>query len=161
MSRHASRDAQSVVDLFKRMRAPRVLVSPSMETGWDFPYDECRYQIIAKVPFVDTRSAVIRARHKSDKKYLNYVVALTLIQMVGRGMRASDDWCETLIIDDNIRWFWAAAREFFPAWFRAAYKVHNRPDGSAPAPLDVTKAVAPYSGGIRTKAQLIQAKLKG
>jgi hypothetical protein len=38
------------VATFKRRKAPAFLVSPSMTTGWDFPYDQCRWQIIAKVP---------------------------------------------------------------------------------------------------------------
>lgn len=119
---HASRNARDIVAYFKNARAPRVLVSPSMETGWDFPYDQCEYQIIAKVPFLDTRSVVTKARAKADKRYLNYMTALRIIQQCGRGMRAADDRCVTYIVDDNIGWFWQAAREFFPKWFKAGYK---------------------------------------
>ena len=131
MLTHRSVNTRDVVEEFKRSRAPRVLVSPSMDTGWDFPYEQCEYQIIAKVPFVDTRSAIIKARAKSDKKYLNYAAALSIIQQNGRGMRSEDDQCETFVIDDHIEWFMAAAREFFPKWFRSAYKKAN----GLPAPL--------------------------
>lgn len=121
MLTHKSFNTREVVEQFKRRGAPCVFVSPSMDTGWDFPYEQCEYQIIAKVPFLDTRSAIIKARAKSDKKFLNYATALTLIQQNGRGMRAEDDQCETFVIDDNISWFMNAAKEFFPQWFRAAY----------------------------------------
>lgn len=122
MLTHRSADTREVVEEFKQRRAPAVLVSPSVGTGWDFPYDECEYQIIAKTPFIDTRSGVLKARVKSDKKYANYVAALTIIQQYGRGMRAEDDSCETFIIDDHIAWFIHAGREFFPRWFMAAYQ---------------------------------------
>lgn len=129
---HGSRTARDVVEQFKRARPPIVLVSPSMETGWDFPYDECEYQIIAKVPFMDSRSKVIQARAKSDKQYLNYMTALSIVQQYGRGMRAADDQCETFIIDDHIGWFIAAAKPFFPRWFMAAYQKRV---GPPPQPL--------------------------
>lgn len=122
MLSHGSRTAGDAVAEFKRSSAPRVFVSPSMETGWDFPYDQCEYQIIAKVPFPDTRTGVMKARVASDKKYQNYVTVLSLVQQYGRGMRAEDDSCETIIIDDHIEWFWPAAKEFWPKWFASAYK---------------------------------------
>jgi Rad3-related DNA helicase len=105
-----------------------------METGWDFPADQCRYQIIAKVPFIDSRSLIIKARSKSDKTYLNYLTAQAIIQMVGRGMRSADDWCETYIIDDHIEWFWQAARKqgLWPKWFQTAY----RREAGVPDPID-------------------------
>lgn len=120
---HGSRNARDTVDRFRREPGPCVLVSPAMETGWDFPYDQCRYQIIAKVPFIDSRSPIVAARARSDKAYLNYLVSMSLVQQYGRGMRAEDDWCETFIIDDHIEWFMKAARKqnLFAKWFLAAY----------------------------------------
>lgn len=132
MLTHRSSNTREVVEQFKRASAPRILVSPSLDTGWDFPYDQCEYQIIAKVPFVDTRSTVVRARAKSDKKYLNYVTALRLIQQNGRGMRSEDDQCETIVVDDNIAWFMGAAKEFFPKWFMSAYR---KAQSGPPSPL--------------------------
>lgn len=129
---HGSRNARDVVAQFKRAKPPVILISPSMETGWDFPYDQCEFQIIAKVPFLDTRSAVLQARARSDKKYLNYMTVLSLIQQYGRGMRAEDDRCETFIVDDNIEWFWPAAKEFWPKWFKAAYRRHPGVPPAAP-----------------------------
>lgn len=121
---HGGRNTRDVVADFKQRTGGWILVSPSMETGWDFPGDQCRYQIIAKVPFVDSRSPVIKARTKSDKTYLNYLTARSIIQMVGRGMRSADDWCETFIIDDHIDWMWSAMKKggLLPRWFMAAFR---------------------------------------
>lgn len=131
MVTHTTRTTRSAVEQFKRAAAPCVLVSPSVEEGFDFAYDLCAYQILAKVPFVDMRSAIMQARVKSDRSYANYLTALSLIQQVGRGMRAEDDACENLIIDDHIIWFWRAAKKLFPAWFRAAW----RTSAGLPPPL--------------------------
>lgn len=117
---HDSSTTRSTVDRFKRMDAPAILVSPAVGTGWDFPYEECRFQIVAKLPFVDNRPAVIAARHKADKHYLNYVCLVALIQMTGRGVRAEDDACHTYIIDDNWSWFQSRTRAMMPKWFRSA-----------------------------------------
>ena len=123
--------AREVVDRFKRAAVGSILVGPSFDTGFDFPYQECEYQIIVKMPFIDSRPKVIEARKKSDKQYLNYVTVLRLIQMCGRGMRASDDRCETFILDANALWFLRAAKGMLPAWFRAAIRYIDR----IPAPL--------------------------
>jgi Rad3-related DNA helicase len=93
-----------------------------MDTGYDFAGDECRYQVIAKLPFPDLRSAVQRMRMEVDKEYRNYVTAQDLVQMSGRIVRSEDDWGETFIIDDNIEWFVKQAREFLPAWWRQAFR---------------------------------------
>jgi Rad3-related DNA helicase len=117
------------VEKFKRAQAPCILVSPSVEEGFDFPGELCRYQIIAKVPFVDTRDPLIQERVKMDKGYGNYLAAMSMVQMAGRGMRSTDDWCETFIVDDHWQWFQKAAR--FPDWFRRAWKWEAR----VPEPL--------------------------
>lgn len=132
--------ARDVVERFKARKHPGILVGPSFDTGFDFPYDQCEYQIIAKVPFIDSSGLVTKARAKADKKYLNYVAALRLVQMSGRGMRAVDDRCETFIVDNNIEWFLRAAKNLMPKWFRQAIRyVESLPK---PLPKIVTKAVA-------------------
>lgn len=97
-----------------------VLVSPSVGTGFDFPGDQCRFQIIGKVPFPDSRSKVLQARQERDRHFFAYVAAQNLVQMAGRGMRSADDWCENFIIDDNWGWFVNKYKNFMPRWFMAA-----------------------------------------
>lgn len=122
MLMHETRTARDVVEVFKRGDPPLVLISPSMTTGWDFPYDACRYQIIAKIPFPDTRNKVMAQRTKEDKTYGHYIAMQTLVQACGRGMRASDDLCETIIVDDHARWFIPKWRNFAPRWFMESYQ---------------------------------------
>ena len=105
MMTHDSGDTRAVVEDFKNAEPPRILVSPSVVTGWDFPYDTCEYQILSKIPFPDMRLAVDRERKRIDKEYPEYLAMQQVIQAFGRGMRAPDDQCEGLITDDHAKWF--------------------------------------------------------
>jgi ATP-dependent DNA helicase DinG len=119
---HNSFDAAAKVQAFKRRKPPAFLVSPSMTTGWDFPYDECRWQIIAKVPFPDSRSLIQKKRQEQDPRLPFHLAWQTLIQSAGRGDRAEDDWCETLITDDHFEWLWHRHGDLAPSWFKAAIR---------------------------------------
>lgn len=129
---HDSQSTRETIARFKSAAAPAVLVSPSVEAGVDFPDDECRYQIILKVPFIDGSNPVTKERARSDKRYLNYVAALSLVQMVGRGMRSKRDLCESFILDDHWRWFKDTAH--FAPWFKAAWRWLDK----SPPPLPLT-----------------------
>lgn len=97
-----------------------ILVSPSIEQGVDFPYTDCEYQILPKVPFPDTRSSIMRARIAATSRYREYATMIRIVQAVGRGMRAEDDQCETFILDDHARWFLDVHADLAPASFLAA-----------------------------------------
>jgi Rad3-related DNA helicase len=129
---HPSGGMRQAVEEFRRARAPAVLISPSVATGFDFPGDQCRYQIIGKVPFPDSRSKVMQARAARDPEYFAYCAAQQLVQMCGRGVRSETDTCQTFIVDDNVQWFVRKYRQFFPKWWLAAYSTSN----SIPPPLD-------------------------
>jgi ATP-dependent DNA helicase DinG len=120
MVSHESSNAMEVVERFKRDRSPQILVSPSVATGYDFPYSECEYQVIGKIPFPDSRSKVMEARRKSDPDYLPFIAAQEMVQARGRGMRAPDDQCETFIVDDSWYWFRNRYMGFLPKWWRMA-----------------------------------------
>lgn len=124
---HTSQTAREVIAKFKEADAPAILVSPSVVEGFDFPMDECRWQIIAKIPFPDGRDPVYRARKKSDPDYGNYLASLAITQMVGRSTRAVDDASECFVIDDH--WSWLRRRVPFARWFRDSWQTsHTVPE---------------------------------
>jgi ATP-dependent DNA helicase DinG len=112
-----SPNAARIVHDFKTADAPCILVSPSFSTGWDFPGEECEWQIITKVPFPSSRSKVMKERLKRDNQYLSYLAMQELVQAAGRGMRSVEDRCETFIVDDTIKWFLWTYRSLAPKWF--------------------------------------------
>lgn len=118
-----SKELRDAVDRFKATSASgefAVLVSPSVREGFDFGHNQCRWQIIIKVPFADSRDPLTKARLVNDKMYRYILVAQEMIQMVGRGVRSVDDYATTFILDnhwgDYVQW-----KAPFPGWFKAAF----------------------------------------
>lgn len=137
-------NTRQVVEKFRKASPPSVLVSPSLTTGWDLPYEDCEYAVIAKVPFPDTRSRITKARTQADPDYGPYIALQTLIQAAGRGMRSADDQCEILILDDQWIWFWKRYRKFAPGWFIQAI---DRRDHTLQIPDPLPKLTKEKSNG--------------
>jgi Rad3-related DNA helicase len=127
---HDPSNARETVKRFKQAKAPAILVSPSVHTGYDFPYDEAAWQIIGKVPFPDTRSGIARARQELDGRWNVKFAVRTMVQMAGRVVRAEDDLGETIIVDDSFKWLYSRYKPMFPRWLRAA--VQNKVETPAP-----------------------------
>lgn len=125
---------QSDIEYFKVCDPPTILISPSIVTGYDFPGSEAEYNIIVKVPFLDSRVKIIKARQESDPTYSPYITAQSIVQAHGRTMRAEWDQSETFILDQHINWFIRVHKDLFPFWF---HRLIVRPSGLPvpPAPL--------------------------
>jgi Rad3-related DNA helicase len=132
---HGTDTRASTIDRFLRAspESGAVLVSPSVDTGYDFRYTAAEYQIIVKIPFVDTRGTVMKARCREDKDYGAYLAAQTLQQMTGRVMRAEDDMGETLVLDDNCVWFVPRYKRFLNGWWIESFRTVK---GKLPEPLE-------------------------
>jgi Rad3-related DNA helicase len=113
-----SNNTIETVEAFKNSPAPAILVSPSVTTGYDFPMDQCEYQVVMKAPFPDLRGAVQRKRMEEDWSYPSYEMAQTLVQATGRGTRTPHDRCENFLIDDTIRKTFNRSEGLFPKWWR-------------------------------------------
>lgn len=77
-----------------------VLMGPSIFEGISLDNDLCRFSIIAKVPYADTRNKLVK--YKMDQFGFNrYSMSAiqNIIQAVGRGVRNENDWCTTFITD--------------------------------------------------------------
>lgn len=122
MDLNTSFNTATVVEQFKRDDRPRILVSPSVDTGFDFPYRQADWQIITKIPFPVPTDPLVAARALDDNSYHAKIAVSRLVQMTGRVMRADDDMGETFIIDDNVNYLESRYKPFFPRWWRDAYK---------------------------------------
>ncbi len=135
MITHGRHDAQARIADFKSAGPGAVLVSPAVTTGYDFPFAECEYQILAKIPFPDGRDPVTKARTLIDPRYPAHVAMQTLVQTAGRGMRDAADQCENFIVDAHARWFLSKHADLAPRWFRRA--VRRLEAGEIPPPPPV------------------------
>jgi len=112
---------------FKHALPPALFVSPSVDTGWDFPGRVAEYQIIPKLPFPAVKgSRIMEARclkkKGGDPKYRDHLMIMRLVQSCGRIMRSEFDQGETFVLDNNMQWVWNSCRNEFPGWFRRLYQ---------------------------------------
>lgn len=114
---HERGKVDEAVELMKMRLSPRGLVSPSVSTGFNFPGDECRFQIITKLPFPDMRDALTRARCDEDEELAPYHTMTELVQACGRPVRSNTDWAESFCIDDNLGWFAKRYKDMAPGWW--------------------------------------------
>jgi ATP-dependent DNA helicase DinG len=105
---HHSGNTQARIEQFKMLPADSgaVFLSPAVTTGYSFPDDECRFQIVAKIPMIDTRSKIMKARISADPEYGDNLTVQALEQSCGRPVRSMDDWCMTYVLDDHWAWWW-------------------------------------------------------
>lgn len=98
---HNTQNRAKIIEKFKDSTEPLVLVSPSVNEGVDLPGDECRFQIIYKIPYPDLGNKQTAYRNRLDAKWYDYRTSLALVQTHGRGMRYDDDYCKTYFIDSR------------------------------------------------------------
>jgi ATP-dependent DNA helicase DinG len=80
-----------------------VLLSPSMTEGVDLKGRLSRFQILVKYPYPNTRDPVLMKRKLIDAYYIDYQIALTIIQSIGRSVRGPEDLCDTFVFDNRTR----------------------------------------------------------
>jgi Rad3-related DNA helicase len=99
-----------------------VLLAPSFERGVDLPEEACEIIIIAKVPYPYLGDKQIAAKlySKGGKTWYAVQTIRAIVQMCGRGMRSTDDWCDTYILDAQFKKLWRDHGRLFPQWFREA-----------------------------------------
>lgn len=127
-----SSETQEAIERFKKS-TDGILLSPSVTTGEDFPDDECRWIVVAKLPFNNSKDPIARRREQLDKGYGGFEMMTTLAQSVGRGMRSMTDWCEAVIMDSHAHWAMKAFERHAPAYFRQAWRWTR----TLPAPLEI------------------------
>ncbi len=90
-----------------------ILISPSMRQGVDLPDDECRWQVLAKVPWrpIEGRTEELKARE--GRSWYEDCAAREVVQASGRAVRHKDDWAVFHILDRKFH----NLRSHFPDWF--------------------------------------------
>ena len=121
INRKGEAPTQMIEDFKAVPNSGTILVSPSIGTGYDFPFDSCRWQFICKVPF-EPPSKILKARQEADPEYTHYRAMQYLVQAFGRIMRDKKDWGENFIGDDNIEWFVPKYGHLAPKSFHSVFR---------------------------------------
>lgn len=124
---HNTKNRSEILEEFKNSNDALVLVSPSMDEGVDLPGDECRFQIIYKIPYPDLGSKQVKSRMNLDREWYDYKTSLRLVQTHGRGMRFEDDYCTTYFIDNRLKNY-SLTSKFIPQDFKDLVRLKNNQD---------------------------------
>jgi len=93
----------NVLQEFQKYKNPSVLISPSIFEGVSLDDDLARYIIFFKAPYPslgDTRNKYIINNYP---EIYEKTTVYKLIQGVGRAVRNEDDWCDTFLLDGNLK----------------------------------------------------------
>lgn len=104
------------------MRVFNLTTSTSTFIANGFATHNCRFQIIAKVPWPSLGDRIIKERAAKSPAYYGWLCALKLVQSYGRIVRSKDDWGYTYIIDQGFEGFCMRNGAFLPKWFREAFR---------------------------------------
>lgn len=120
---HDTENRDEILEKHLQNTEPTVIVSPSMSNGIDLKNDSARFSIILKIPFPSLGSRKIVARKESNKDYYSNATVSELLQMVGRGVRSDEDYCDTFILDSNFSDLLKYNSHILPKYFTDAIKV--------------------------------------
>jgi hypothetical protein len=116
-----------------------------MEEALDLEGDLCRWQLLCKAPYPNTRDSRVAARLEDDQWGWYYRTALrTVIQACGRVVRAPDDHGATYLGDSSLLDLFERARHDMPDWFAEQVDLMHSPDLPA---ADPAAATAGMDGG--------------
>ncbi|PSQ31900.1 helicase [Halobacteriales archaeon QS_9_67_15] len=145
---HDSDDRDAQLSTWKRVDDPDIFLSVKMEEALDLEGDRCRWQLLCKAPYPNTRDSRVAARLEDDQWGWYYRTALrTVIQACGRVVRAPDDYGATYLADSSLLDLFERARLDMPGWFAEQVDLMNEPDLPAVDTAAATGSSRGPSGG--------------
>jgi Rad3-related DNA helicase len=94
--------------------------SPAATDGVDLPGEQCRWQVLVKVPYPNLSDSRVRflTQEREDWAWYMEVTSQSIQQSVGRGVRSADDQCAYYVLDGSFRD--VRRRASMPEWFTDA-----------------------------------------
>jgi Rad3-related DNA helicase len=126
---HDREDRDGQLQAWKRSDDPDVFLSVKMEEALDLEGDLCRWQLLCKAPYPNTRDSRVARRLEDGQWGWYYRTALrTVIQACGRVVRAPEDHGATYLADSSLLDLFERARTDAPGWFREQVDRLSEPD---------------------------------
>lgn len=122
---HSKVDLQSVLTEFYDSDKPLVLVSPTCQQGVDFKDDRARFQIITRIPYLNTGDEFVSYKVKEDFPWYNYQALVVFGQQIGRVNRSEEDFGATFLLDDRFGRFLSKNSKKLPKWLTDAIVYRN------------------------------------
>jgi Rad3-related DNA helicase len=96
-----------------------ILLSPAMMEGVDLEGEQCRWQVLATVPYPSLGDPRASYLNENDDSWFRKTTATRIVQSAGRAVRSKDDQAIYYSLDRNF----GKMRRHFPDWFRDAVEV--------------------------------------
>lgn len=119
--RHSPEDFQESLENFYASDEPKVFISPVCQQGVDFKEDRARFQIITRVPYMNTSDEFVQFKVQNDFNWYNYQALIVFGQQVGRVNRSEKDFGATFLIDGRFNRFVSRNRSKLPKWLMDAF----------------------------------------
>lgn len=113
---HGKQDFQDKLQEFYDSKEPRIFVSPVCQQGVDFKGDRARFQIITRIPYLNTSDEFINHKVQNDFAWYNHQALVTFGQQIGRINRSEDDYGVTFLLDERFNKFIKRNSGKFPKW---------------------------------------------
>jgi len=128
-----SADRASALSKF-RQSTNGVLLASSMDRGVDLHGDECRVQIIAKLPYPNLGDPQVKERmgREGGQLWYNLQTIRSLVQMTGRAVRSADDWAVTYLLDKQFVANYSKYQGYLPGWWKESLAMDKRPSDILP-----------------------------
>lgn len=112
-----SNDREEILELLSKKNSGVILLSPSVEKGYDFKDDMSRYQIIPKVPYHYLGDKWVELNMRRSSEWYSRKAILRIVQASGRSVRGVKDYASTYIIDSNFDRLLKFNKSLFPSWY--------------------------------------------
>lgn len=117
---HSKGDTQDKLQAFYDSTEPLVFVSPVCQQGVDFKEDRARFQIITRVPYLNTSEPFVEHKVKNDFPWYNFQALVVFGQMLGRVNRSEEDYGATFLMDSRFNKFITKNMRLIPKWVLSA-----------------------------------------
>lgn len=117
---HESHDFQEALEDFYVSKEPQVFLSPVCQQGVDFKGDRARFQIVLRVPYMNTSDEFVAHKVQNDFPWYNYQALIVFGQQCGRVNRSESDFGVTFLMDERFNKFIAKNAKKIPAWLKDA-----------------------------------------
>ena len=118
---HGRHDFQDKLEQFYASDKPLIFVSPVCQQGVDFKDDRARFQIITRVPYLNTSDEFVEHKVKNDFNWYNYQALIVFGQMLGRPVRSESDFGATFLLDSRFNKFVSRNVKKIPQWVQKAF----------------------------------------
>lgn len=101
-----------------------IILSPSLEKGFDAKDDLSRFQILPKVPYAYLGDPLVSYNSKKRGDWYAREAILRIVQASGRSVRGPTDYADTYILDSNFLRLYKDNNDLFPEWFLDAVEIN-------------------------------------